>query len=595
MSKKIKGTKMDLATFVATTPAPKVSDVRPSFKQDDRQNRNDNDNTGDRFRGGNRFIGDREKVGGDDSTDRRDESSEAPWSRVGSDRNNSTAIDNSVAQTDSNWRKSSGTSYSSNRQSGGAASSSNDTGYKRISLAPRTGGTSQNELSFAAPADNAPVSSPAESNTDPSLTDKWANVFNKSVSISQSNRRQPTNESFRDGPRGGGWGVNRGGERDGGFGDRGGYPRSGDGGGDRGGYQRGDGGGYGGDRGFQRGSERGGYRPGGRSGPSDEVDDPRFAGKFSSGGGDRERPSDRGGYRDRDRPTGDRGGYRERSRYNVAASADEPLPSAPRAVRGSEGSSEQQLPAHLQKLTAEVTREAGIAGASAEQKAAEDAKNSKAAKAQAREEADRRSKETKEAAALREKELALQREAQMTNVANIVQSTVDENFRGSELLDKLLSSALDEVTEEDRRGILGTVLMKVAIEKCGLEDVASSKWWTKDQFGSALSGLLEGRFSAQVAALYIVQGYCERHKFPASVGGKSGKLIEQLFNILLSAQVIEPEGFFAWADDEAGADSPGRLEAVVQTSGFLLKLKELLQDEIGDEEEEVDRPREIVK
>eukprot|EP01037_Dinobryon_pediforme_P019174 gene19174-19547_t len=236
------------------------------------------------------------------------------------------------------------------------------------------------------------------------------------------------------------------------------------------------------------------------------------------------------------------------------------------AVRGSEGSSEQQLPAHLQKLTAEVTREAGIAGASAEQKAAEDAKNSKAAKAQAREEADRRSKETKEAAALREKELALQREAQMTNV-----------------------------TEEDRRGILGTVLMKVAIEKCGLEDVASSKWWTKDQFGSALSGLLEGRFSAQVAALYIVQGYCERHKFPASVGGKSGKLIEQLFNILLSAQVIEPEGFFAWADDEAGADSPGRLEAVVQTSGFLLKLKELLQDEIGDEEEEVDRPREIVK
>eukprot|EP01035_Chromulina_nebulosa_P037266 gene37266-50302_t len=75
---------------------------------------------------------------------------------------------------------------------------------------------------------------------------------------------------------------------------------------------------------------------------------------------------------------------------------------------------------------------------------------------------------------------------------------------------------------------------------------------------------------------------------------KSGKLIELLFNLLLSSQAIEPEGFFAWSEDDA-EDSPGRLDAAVQTSGFLMKLRELLQDDEEEEEEEVDRPREIVK
>jgi len=118
----------------------------------------------------------------------------------------------------------------------------------------------------------------------------------------------------------------------------------------------------------------------------------------------------------------------------------------------------------------------------------------------------------------------------------------------------------------------------------------------------------------QVAALFAVQSYCYGLKYPsvtiavagvaASKGSKEKppssktvKLIELLFNQLLSAGVIEFEGFLSWAEDEqdGASDSLGRLDALVQTGGFMLRLKELMQDEVEEaDDDEVDAPREFM-
>ncbi len=262
---------------------------------------------------------------------------------------------------------------------------------------------------------------------------------------------------------------------------------------------------------------------------------------------------------------------------------------------------EQQLPAHLQKLTVEASKEAAAA-VSSEQKGSEDAKNTtkaaKAAKVQAREEAERRNREAKEAAAALLQEQAELRETLEKNSLKIVEDLVKGGSRGASLCDQLQNSKVEGATsEEDSAGLLGTALLKYALSSSSSPEDAvfsPSKWWAKDQLGAALSALLEGRVPAQVAALYAVQAYCYSYKFPVVSGAKSGKLIELLFNLLLSSQAIEPEGFFAWVEDTA-EDRPGKLDATVQTSGFIMKLKELLQDDEEEEEEEVDRPREIVK
>ena len=621
MSKKIKGKKMDISEFMAAAPPPPVntsSDARNTGRQD-RAPYNGGGDGGNDFRGNDR----RGNNNGGYPEENRDDTDAAPWSRVrgsGERTDRNLQPDNSQAQADNNWRKSSAptpnsstrAAFDGNRFSGSSASGSGDTGYKKLNIAPK----STTEQSLPPPPVESSVT-PSATSTEPAVTenapvtDKWANVFG---STSSTSRRQPS-DNFRETDR-----DNRGGERRS-FGGRSSGGNWGGGGGDRDG-DRGEGGNFGGG-GYRTGGGGGGGGGGGyrRSNPSDEIDDPRFAGKFGSGG---DRP-ERGGYRDRgergdrgdrggdrgdsykdrsDRPGyrgggggGGGGGYRDRDRPQI--SPDAPLPSAPRAVRGA--TTEQQLPAHLQKLTVEASKEAAAA-VSSEQKGSEDAKSTtkaaKAAKVQAREETERRNREAKEAAAALVKEQAELRGTLEKNALTIVEDFVKSGSRGVALRDKLQESKVEGASsEEDSPGLLGTALLKYALTSSSSPEDAvfsPSKWWAKDQFGAALSGLLEGRVPAQVTALFIVQAYCHSFKFPVITGAKSGKLIELLFNLLLSSQAIEPEGFFAWSEDET-EDSPGRLDAAVQTSGFIMKLRELLQDDEEEEEEEVDRPREIVK
>ena len=479
------------------------------------------------------------------------------------------------------------------------------------------------------------MSSTAESTGE----DKWSKVFNKSSNADSARRSEPALEgddkwskSFRGaGQRPGGSGdarsFNRNDDRDSrsggfgggsrgfgddrgdrGFGGRGGFGGDrgfggerggdrgfgGDRGGDRGfggdrGGDRGFGGdrggdrGFGGDRGGDRGfgGDRGGYRGGNRRGEEDVIDDPRFAGKFGTGGrggGDRSggynRGSDRGGDRG-DRRGGGYGG-RDGNTGSSGYSADMPLPSAPRAAMKADPIS--TTPVMSGPTPAELKAQAEI-----------EAKAAKAVKKAEREEADRKAKEAKEAAA---KEAAEELERAKTAHGIAIAAATDALASG--LKGEALLTHVNTVPVKPT----GAAILKGLLSQ--LEDVISTKWWVKEEYGATLTALLADSVKEQVAALYAVQEYCHQKKFPkVEVKGKPARLIEVLVAVLLNNGLVDPDGVLAWADDDNAAEVGGRVDAIVQTTSFVqaIRLAEA-EGELDDEEDgddDIDAPREYVR
>lgn len=221
------------------------------------------------------------------------------------------------------------------------------------------------------------------------------------------------------------------------------------------------------------------------------------------------------------------------------------------------------------------------AAAEAEQKAA------KATKKQEREEADRKAKEAKAAAA---EEAALALEKAKTEQAIALAAATDAlatGLKGNSLLVHVNSVPVKPTGAAILKGLLGQV-----------ESVTASKWWVKEEYGEALQGLLANSAKAQVAALYAVQAYCHEKKFPkVEVKGKPTKVIEVIFAVLMNSNIVEPDSFVAWADDENLAEVPGRVDAIVQTTSFIQSIRDLDLQEFDDdaEDDDIDAPREYVK
>jgi hypothetical protein len=142
----------------------------------------------------------------------------------------------------------------------------------------------------------------------------------------------------------------------------------------------------------------------------------------------------------------------------------------------------------------------------------------------------------------------------------------------------------------------GAAVLKGVLDQ--MDSITTSKWWVKEEYGAALQGLLAGSVTGQVAALYAVQVYCHEKKFPkVEIKGKQTKVIEVIFAVLMNSNIIDPDSFVAWADDENQAEVGGRVDAIVQTTSFIQSIRDLDLQEFDEDadDDDIDAPREYVK
>eukprot|EP01038_Epipyxis_sp_PR26KG_P006143 gene6143-8470_t len=606
MSKKVKGTKMDLSTFVGDAndklslpTAPADPSTRPERRYGDRGDRGNRDGGGfnrdregggrgynrdgggsggggyNRNEGGNNF---RDRDGGRfDRNDRNDdrESGGGGWGR--NDRRRDPVDESNNDNGDGEaWQKVS--SNSGYRSRGGkenfVAEERPDHLKLKLTSTKAPEPTTSNTPSTITTADNTTQSTVKE--------DKWDKLFKNSTSTSESrpygNDRGSGGGGFRDRDGGGGGGSFR--DRDGGggggFRDRdgggGGGFRDRDGGGRRGGYDDHRGGGYEnrGGRYEDRGDSRGGYQRGGggggynrNRGDDEEITDSRFAGKFGGGGSSN--------YR--------RGG---------GESSEVVLPTAPRNALGS-GPVNPPKPI----IPAGPTPE--------EVKAAQEAKAKKIAE---KEEEERKAKELKLAAQqAKEAEIEKKKNARMISIAAAI-DLLATGLKGESLVAHVQALANDS----NNNAIVptGAAILRQILTLHSSENestaIVDSKWWVKEEYGSVLSHLLvdggsNSSLKAQIDALCEIQLFCHEKKFPKiNVKGKDRKLIEVTFTLLLNNMLIDGEAFLIWAENDNGVEE-GKSNALFQTDSFLTELRKLEEnnEEYDEDDDEVDAPRTIIK
>lgn len=263
--------------------------------------------------------------------------------------------------------------------------------------------------------------------------------------------------------------------------------------------------------------------------------------------------------------------YGRRDREDI----DMPLPTAPRAALSTEPVKTINLPT--------VSPPVEI-GKSVDQKAL------KAAKQRERDEQAKRLKEAKEAAAKAAAEAIKTKKEASDLSRSVAADAVKTGIKGNSLTTHIQALEVKPT---------GSALLYAIIDS--IENFENSNWFTKDEYGDALSALLisSGDLLEQKTALYCVQELCHNRQFPSlTVEQKSRKLIEYIFSMLNVNQLIDPEVFLQWADDEEDNEVPGRLDAIVQTNNLILAIRlaiaETDEDQGEEEEEEIDAPREFL-
>ena len=197
------------------------------------------------------------------------------------------------------------------------------------------------------------------------------------------------------------------------------------------------------------------------------------------------------------------------------------------------------------------------------------AKEEKAAKAKAKAEAEAQAKAELEAA----KQAAKAREeAARVHAATALAS----GKKGVELRDEIAGMA----EKPTGASLLSNILV-------GLEDKQSYTWVTKEEYGEALAFLVENDDDAQFRLINELVKFYNTIQFP-KIEVKSGTraLIEVVFQLLYSLDIIDAPGFNKWWDDEDEDEVPGRQKSIVQTTSFMTWLNEA--DESDDEDDDDD-------
>ena len=214
----------------------------------------------------------------------------------------------------------------------------------------------------------------------------------------------------------------------------------------------------------------------------------------------------------------------------------------------------------------------------------------KAAKAAARAEEEKKKQQEKEAAQAA-KDAKMQAEKEALNTAKkLAEDIVAKGIKGSALVKHIEGME----TKPQPASLVSVLLSKITDPTAS--PAAACKWCEKAEYGEALATLNEGSTLKQLFCLYEVQKYFDSIKFPKiEIKGEKKNLIEVVFQVMYTNEIIDNDGFGAWSEDD-NEEIPGKLNAVVQTTNFISMLDAV--DEEEDEEEyeddEVDAVRETL-
>ena len=146
---------------------------------------------------------------------------------------------------------------------------------------------------------------------------------------------------------------------------------------------------------------------------------------------------------------------------------------------------------------------------------------------------------------------------------------------------------LVEVVRAMQPHLINVPTLVGAILASELDCVRDNSWCGIGKFGSLLQYLLAGKMEAQMLSLYEVQRYCDRLQYP-KVDSSNGKvaLISVLFKQLLLNNVVDPEGFQSWSEDERFQDD-SKAMAVIQTTDFIRFVNDLIdRDDDNDDDDD---------
>jgi hypothetical protein len=203
-----------------------------------------------------------------------------------------------------------------------------------------------------------------------------------------------------------------------------------------------------------------------------------------------------------------------------------------------------------------------------------------------KEEAARRAKEAKERKEAKEAAELQRLEDDEAAAKTVVADIIGTGLKGDDLCSYI-----------EKLEVIPTGSVLVSEVLLNLEDPLSTAWCRKSEYGSAIAMLVSGNTKAQIRALNEIQLYCNKLKFPKVDYAKSVSrwLIEVVFELCYTQEVMDHEGFIAWSEDNA--EVPGKINAIVQTTNFIRLLSEhdFDDDENENEEEEIDAPLPTIK
>lgn len=108
-------------------------------------------------------------------------------------------------------------------------------------------------------------------------------------------------------------------------------------------------------------------------------------------------------------------------------------------------------------------------------------------------------------------------------------------------------------------------------------------WATPDKYGAALLSLVTDNSEGQMQVLWAIQKYCDTIGFPKL---NNEYVVQAMFRAVYKYDLVEPDAFELWKDDESEENSQGKTKAVIQTFAWFTWLEEDDEEEDEDEEEE---------
>ena len=128
----------------------------------------------------------------------------------------------------------------------------------------------------------------------------------------------------------------------------------------------------------------------------------------------------------------------------------------------------------------------------------------------------------------------------------------------------------------------GSQFLKAVLDKVAPLDKACA-WSGEDEYGLLLQGLLFQEGEEEVKALFVVQGIV--HTMLNSPGEVPKGLLEAVFMALYKEDIVDADAFEAWKDDLED-QTPGKMDAIVATSGFIQFLAEQEDDDDDDDDDD---------